>query len=388
MIKHSTIKKIQHNSGFSMIELMVAMVIGLILMGGVMELYVSNKMAYKTSEAMSRLQENARYALYQLQKDVRMAGYADCAPNIINHLNPAGDGYSDSLFNLDEAVGGWEFDTTGPGDSYTISDLSPYAIALSSWDDNDSADLPASLQNLVVPGTDIITLKSVGTADSISVATNNNINSSSILTNGANGILDNTILLVTQDCYNADLFQKRNNASASSVSKGNGSSTNPGPGNIMPGFPGGQKWSNQYGPGAKFLTFQSTVYYIGMDVAGIPSLYRASFNIGAIGTPEKLVDGVENMQLLYGEDTDAPVDGVANIYRTINTVVDPENISTIRISLLMRTIEAVAAESDTKSDYKLAGHSTASATEVDPINDRFLRYVFTSTIKLRNRGSL
>ena len=378
----------KRHTGFSLVELMVAMVIGIILMGGVMELYVSNKMAYRTSEAMSRLQENARYALYQLQKDIRMAGYSDCAPSIINHLNPAGDGYSDSLFNLDEAVGGWEWNGTGPGDSYTITDLSPDGVATSSWADSSGAVLPASLQNLVVPGTDVITLKSLGSVDGISVKTNNNINSTSINTNGSNGIPDNTILLVTQDCFSADLFQKRNNASATSVSKGNGASTNPGPGNVMPGFPGGKKWSSEYGPGAKFISFESTAYYIGMDGTGIPSLYRVSFNTGAAGTPERLVDGVESMQILFGEDTDVVKDGIANIYRTLDTVTDNEQISSVRISLLMRTIEAVAAENDTKTDYKLAGHSSATATEIDPTNDRLLRYVFTSTIKLRNRGSL
>ena len=379
------------NKGFGLIELMIAMALGLLLMAGVLSLYVSNKQSYKTSEAMGRLQENARYGLYQLQKDIRMAGYADCAPTIINHLNPAGTGYDDTLFNLAQAVGGWEFNAgsgTGPGDSYTITDLSPAGIALSSWDDQDGSDLPASLQNLVVPGTDVFTIKSLGAIEGISVKSNNNINSNSINSNGANGVPQSTILLVTQDCFSADLFQKMNNGSAASLSKGNGS---PNPGNTnspTPPLVGAKKWSAKYGPGAKFIAFKSTLYFIGMDADEIPSLYRVSFDSGVAGAPEKIVDGVENMQVLYGEDTDATADRIANIYRTIDTIADPERITSVRLSLLMRTLDAVAAEVDTKTDYKMAGHSSATATSIDPINDRFLRYVFTTTVKLRNRGSL
>lgn len=387
MIKPTKSKLAVRFKGFSLIELMVAMVIGIILMGGVMELYVSNKMAYMTSEAMSRLQENARYALFTLQKDIRMAGYSDCSPSVVNHLNPAGTNYSDSLFNIDQAVGGWEFNTTGPGDSYTISDLSPTGISLGSWADAGGAALPLSLQDLVVPGTDVITIKSLGTEDIVSVSTANDVNTTTISTISASSLPVGTILLATQDCNGADLFQKRNAANSADLTKGNVVSTD-NPGNLMPSFTGSREWSADYGSSAKIFAFESTVYYIGLDNAGIPSLYRASFNNPLNITREKLVDGVENMQVLYGEDTDAPTDGIANIYRTINTVVDPENLSSVRISVLMRTIDQVAAENDTKSDYKLAGHSSASATEIDPINDRFLRYVFTSTIKIRNRGSL
>jgi len=390
-------KMMTNNKGFGLIELMIAMAIGLILMLGVLELYVSNKQAFKTTEALGRLQENARYAMYQVQKDIRMAGYSDCAPNIVDHLNPAGNGYDPTLFDLDQAVGGWESNSgsgTGPGDTYTLTTASfPAGTDVASkWADQDGSVLPAAIQSLAIAGSDVFTLKSLSEARNISVKSNNNVNSASINTNGANGIAQNTILLVTQDCYNADLFQKRNNANAASLSRGNGSSSNPGPGNANPSsmFSGGRKWSSEYGPGARFLTFESTVYYIGNDDAldNIPSLFKMSYNLGAAGTVEKSVDGVESMQIRYGEDTDATADGVANVYRTIDTVVDPTRISSVRISLLLRTMEPVAAEDDVRTDYMLTGHSSATATQLNPVDDRFLRYVFTSTIKLRNRGSL
>ncbi|GMR08136.1 MAG: PilW family protein [Gammaproteobacteria bacterium] len=386
-----------HSAGIGLIEIMIAMVLGLILVGGVIELFVNSKTTYRTAEELSRMQENARYAMYLIQKDLRMAGYSGCAPSIVNHLNTAGNNYNDTLFRLDEAVGGWEYSAgggTGPGDSFTITSLDPSGIGVSSWDDRTGSDLPASLQNLVVAGTDVLTIKALGSNQDISVKDNNTINSASINTNSANNIPQYTILLITQDCNDADMFQKRNNASGATVSRGNGSTSNPGPGNVnpntLPGFGGAQKWSTIYGPGAKFLALQSNAYYVGKGTNGEPALFRMSFETGAAGTPQEIVEGVENIQVLYGVDTDAPEDGIANVYRTIDNVgvgaTDGTKVSSVRISLLMRTVNSVSTDVDTKTDYSMTGHTTATATEIDPINDRYLRYVFTSTVKLRNRG--
>jgi len=383
-----------NSKGFGLIELMIAMAIGLVLMLGVLELYVSNKQAYKTTEALGRLQENARYAMYQVQKELRIAGYTDCAPNIIDHLNSAGSGYDATLFDLDHAVGGWESNSasgTGPGDNYTLSSNSFTAgsDAASNWADQDGSVLPTSIQGLAIAGSDILAVKSLSEPRNISVQSTNNINNVPINVNGPSGVAQYSILLVTQDCYNADMFQKRNIATDTNISRGNGTSTTPGPGNEDQSnlFTGGRAWSLAYGSGARFYNFQSNVYFVGND-DGTPSLFKMSFNTGSAGTVEKIVDGVESMQILYGEDTDVIADGVANIYRTIDTVVDPAKISSVRISLLLRTMEAVAAEVDSKTDYKLAGHSSTTATEINPVNDRFLRFVFTSTVKLRNKGSL
>ena len=382
-----------HSKGIGLVELMIAMVLGLILIAGIIEIYLSSKVAYRTIEEMARLQENARYSMYQMQKDIRMAGYSDCSPDIVNHLNPAGTNYDSSLFSLKEAVGGWEYSEstgTGPGSQYTITTLDPSGINIANWDDSDGSDLPLSLQNLVLSGTDVLTTKWLGNYENVSVKNNNNINSVSINTNGANNIPQYSILLVTQDCNKADLFQKLNNASSSTVTRGAGASTNPGPGNVNPNaiFGGGRKWSTTYGPGAKFLAFNSNAYFIGQGDNDIPTLYRVSFSTGSAGTVEKVVEGIENMQILYGEDTDATPDGIANIYHPMNAVTDGERVVSVRISLLMRTIEPVSVDVDTKSDYQMTGHSSATATQIDPQDDRYLRYVFTSTIKLRNRGDL
>jgi type IV pilus assembly protein PilW len=104
-----------------------------------------------------------------------------------------------------------------------------------------------------------------------------------------------------------------------------------------------------------------------------------------------LVDGVENMQILYGIDSDktnAPVvaagDGVANFYVTANNIpdTDPANgvrdmdkVVSVRVSLLMHTMDNVAS---TPLTFTYNG-----GIYTPP--DRRIRRVFTSTVALRNR---
>jgi type IV pilus assembly protein PilW len=64
-----------HQRGLSLIELMVAMLIGVVLISGAAKVYVDSKAAYGANESTSRLQENARYAMSVIEPDVRMANY-------------------------------------------------------------------------------------------------------------------------------------------------------------------------------------------------------------------------------------------------------------------------------------------------------------------------
>lgn len=61
--------------GFSLIELMVASTIGLLLLAATGQIFLSNKQSFTAQEAIGNIQENARLALYLLQRDIRMAGF-------------------------------------------------------------------------------------------------------------------------------------------------------------------------------------------------------------------------------------------------------------------------------------------------------------------------
>ena len=86
------------DSGFSLVELMIALVISLILTAGVIQVYLSSKSAYSTNQALASVQENGRFGLNFLTRDIRMADFWGCfkqqSNNVSNHVNntnaPAG----------------------------------------------------------------------------------------------------------------------------------------------------------------------------------------------------------------------------------------------------------------------------------------------------------
>ena len=61
--------------GLSIIELLVAMVIGLILLLGVSQVFLSSRQTFATNDAMTKLQENGRFALEFIAATARQAGY-------------------------------------------------------------------------------------------------------------------------------------------------------------------------------------------------------------------------------------------------------------------------------------------------------------------------
>ena len=71
--------KYKQHKGFSLVELMVALTLGIFLIGGVILMYLSGKSTSTDSEALSRIQENVRFATDYLVRDLRNAGFDDVA---------------------------------------------------------------------------------------------------------------------------------------------------------------------------------------------------------------------------------------------------------------------------------------------------------------------
>lgn len=68
----------QQHAGFTLVELMVALVLGLIVVGGVISVLLSNQQSYRTNQALSQLQDNSRTAFELLARDIRQAGSTPC----------------------------------------------------------------------------------------------------------------------------------------------------------------------------------------------------------------------------------------------------------------------------------------------------------------------
>ncbi len=61
--------------GFSIIEAMVAMVIGVVLLAGSVQVFISSKKSFLLQEAISSIQDDARFVMYFITRDLRHAGY-------------------------------------------------------------------------------------------------------------------------------------------------------------------------------------------------------------------------------------------------------------------------------------------------------------------------
>lgn len=358
--------------GMSLVELMVAMVAGLILMAGAYQVFISSKQTYRMQESLSRLQENGRFASMQLQNDVRMAGFAGCVTGVNNLLNPAGTGYSDELFDPGLPVFGWEAAGTGLADSYTIGNPDPVGIALTQWTDNAGGNLDAQLQDRVVPGTDVIVVKRAEQLTGLTATGNTPANAATISLTGASGIPQFSIVLVT-DCAGADLFQNTQAATGSTLTRGAGGQ----PGNLAPGT---AQFSHQYSGDMEIYRYAIDVYYVGIGVSGRPSLMRLRLAGGLPMNPatdiEELVEGVDNLQWLYGEDSNQ--DRAVDRYVPADTVADWDDVIAVRAAMLITTVEPALFQPQ-------GGTFQLNGVTVTPPDDRRQRQVFISTIGLRNR---
>lgn len=79
--RHSPIRQ----RGISLIETMISLVLGLVVVGAATSIYLSNKSAYVTNDALAEIQDNARIAYELLARDLRQAGATGCG-NLLNLL--------------------------------------------------------------------------------------------------------------------------------------------------------------------------------------------------------------------------------------------------------------------------------------------------------------
>lgn len=354
----------RRQSGLSLIELMIALALGLVLTLGVVQIFLGSSQTYRLSDSLGKLQENIRFSLSTLQYDARMAGHFGCLiGDPFNQLDQTSAAYDPTVYE-NRAVIGWEATGTGLGDAFTITSLAAGGTA---WSNGTGDAVPADIQGQIIPGTDFIVI-SGGERANTDLAGNPGNPANALTTNGNSDIAQGTILtVVASDCSGGDLFQKSNSANSSSLTKGSGGS----PGNMNPsgGFAG------EYDDDTTVYVFKSTAYFIGVGASGEPALFRERLDAGVGGAVE-LAEGVENMQILYG--IGAGVDRAADRYVTADNVSNWEQVVSVRMALLFRTGDRITDEEAARS-FNLAG------AEITTQTDRRSRVVGLSTVGIRNR---
>lgn len=354
--------------GLSLVEIMVALTIGLIVLAAVSQIFVTSRSTFTLEEGLARVQENGRFAIEFLSQDIRMAGYAGCSSKLaLGTKTGSGSsvGCSASLCNIVDPPSAV---TNFPPDGISAHRYVGPGNATTAWEPDLSTAWFATGD--VKAGTDVIVIQRASTLSTHltgnAVADNANIqilDSASI----QNEISAGDILIVS-DCKSGDVFRATNRSSGSGKVTIAHSQSNPGnTENFL---------THSYDNTAELMKLVSRAYYIGTGVSGEPALKRKELVTGGVvSAGEELIEGVEEMRMTYGQDTDG--DGIANIYRLADAVTDWSRVVSVRVGLLMSTLTNVDQLADTKT-YELAG------IVVDPPDTQRRRQAYNTTIQLRN----
>lgn len=344
--------------GLTMIELMIAMLLGLLLMGGMVQIFVGSKKSYNIQEAQSRLQENARLAMSFLPYDVRLADFHGCASMQQNPPNIIADATVDCPTNKDCAP---------------PLDISLFQLKSGiTGEDNIQTGTAAAKEGGqdVFPGTDKLQVQYAGNCDGYLVG-NYDPENANIKINGSNTCdIKHFWPYMISDCASSHIFRaesRNKNETVETISHPESVNSD-------------TKLNHDYKQDAEIFSIQQMTYYISKNPAGNKSLYRREH---LSGINEELVEGVEDMQILYGEDSDG--DNTANYYVDASSFpVDPATgkramgkVKSVKISLLLHSL----------SDINVTGKPVPyqyNGVKVTAV-DQQLWKVFTTTIGLRNR---
>lgn len=366
--------------GVTIVELMVALTLSVILLGGVYTVYISSKQSYKIQEGLSRVQENARFAMDFMTQDIRTAGLIGCDSKsgqiaVNNIVDPNAVGLDVDLVTFGNGADGLE-----GFEQATISQADLTKLGLTASE--------------IIAGTDLFQVKSLTNADCQVIEKNGGgktASTANLKVQQVCEVAQDEIVLVS-DCKNADLFSVTNVVTGQgqdrTIAHGSNRNTTP-------------KLGTVYGPDAEIFRFQNIVYYIGTGASGEQALMRKRLVLGVQQT-EEIVDGVQDMQIQYGIDTDN--DAVANRYVNADDGLingDFSRVMSLRIALLMRSTSTAGNVYGNPTDGNVSNKNlayvdlpflltdndaqiSASGSELNPGTGRLVK-PFVSVIKLRNR---
>lgn len=343
---------------------MISLVIGMMIVITIGFVYLGASTTFRSLEASSRIQENVRFAFERITYDIRMAGFVGCAYSSHANVLNSPTSWQNNLFGA-PVIGYEEGDTFPSGVSGVLrGDAISILRADNSREYIVDTHNPSSAQFQLIENHD----------------------------------LKKGELLIVTDCKHAALFQMtnvNNNNTIKTVNHNTGTAT---PGNCTKGLgipipapctANGTEY--EFEEGSRILRVSGVTYFIRNNSVGEPSLYRQQLGIDSSGnsttTAEELVDGIENMQLLYGVDTSATADGAVDVYVTatdVPTNAPGANLEEQWARVMAVQISLLAVSKSDKSVNTQAQDYVFNGATVTP-TDRLMRRAFTTTIAVRNR---
>jgi type IV pilus assembly protein PilW len=302
-------------AGLTLVELMVAMLLGLVVIGAVVSVLLTSRQSYTTTGGLSQLQDNARIAFELMARDIRQAGSTPCGNSAVNDML-AGNGWyrwvnGAGLFGVNDAANLDPLPAT-PAPSGGFAALVTRGAGVVSG-------------NRVTPGAACTAIVPMQLAPSdVDIAAND--------------------LVLACDGTQSYIFQ------AAAFSGGL-----PMAGGGTPGNSSAQLASCQsFSPSAYVAPYHADAWYVGPAGAGAPngtlSLYRAHYAGNALVSDE-IVRGVTNLQVSYltaGPNLVAAGDIAAAAWNTVSavhltltlqTVTNPQNVNAAAQERLVRTFD-------------------------------------------------
>ncbi|WP_144210087.1 PilW family protein [Shewanella donghaensis] len=313
--------KIKLQAGLSLVELMVTMIISLFLTVGIFTMFNMTSANVTTTSQFNQLQESGRIALAILERDLSQLGFtADITGTDLNSINTRVSATAVTNDCIGAGANNATFPNTQPAHFRRL------------W--GYEAGVSAASLACITPksNTDVVQLK--------------RLLGPSVLAGGMNS----TRYHAASTSDEIEFFN----------------------GNVAP-----PSLLN-----SRIWEYQHHVYYI-EDDASIPILKRRTLSIAnGMNNDEQLVEGIENMRILYGFDSNG--DDTADSYMPAQNVTTLmwdnaffQRLVSLRVFLLVRT-----AKEDSKYTndvtYKLGDKS------IGPLNDNFRRKVVSTTIVLEN----
>ena len=354
--------------GLSIVELMIALLLGSLLVGGLVQILTSNGQAFRMAEATARTQEFGRIASEMISREARGAGYFGCnSEQMVNNLDVNPD---DDEYNWDPGAGISSESSLRPAAALVGTDFIFFS-GLDSGGLEISASAPP-------------------TAASTKVRSRGGAGPSSFLSDGD--------IIAISDCQGADIVQISNiNGEDGDLevtlvtNSGTGSPGNDFSSNICSNTgntgAGNNCLSNDYGIGAQILKPYDRTYYIGTsNTTGEPALMMRELRNGALQTHE-MVEGVVDMQVRYGLSADK-MQAVGRWEDADAMGADEwEQIRAVNVSLLVRGGPDNVFEDPASLCYPTWTDCTNGNNFTAPDGDKHMYRAYEFTTNVRNKSN-
>jgi type IV pilus assembly protein PilW len=356
--------------GFSLVEMMVAITLGLLVTGALISAVLGVSGSSRTSTGVGAVGDGGRIALDLLQQAVRSAGYMACNTTARQaSLLPSGPGPDPLNYDYTDPLGGYEAVGTGPGAAAPVVIATPPVTPsndVASWVTTGGGNLNALLNNNAVAGSDVLVVQSTLTGAPVTAVTPAGSSALTIVKAADAASFTAGQIGVVSDCVTSVVFQ------IASVAGGTVDTVQ-----TIPG---------RYAAGAQLGVADTTVFYIGKGTDGDGALY--ALDAGGTGTlpapsvANELVPDIENMQVLYGITTSALPE--VNQYVTADQVTalgatsDFNSVVAVKIAVLAASAPGAVPLPAAASTYTLLG------TPVQAPIDTRMRKVFEITVTARN----